>query len=427
MIILVVACGFILCFLITLFFSLAAKAFTSIDAIEFKHLCEKQLNKKDQDWWTENLNTIIGILSIIKTLLEFVFVFLLGFLLLKQLPLSPIGSLVSLLVLFIVFAGVVIYRLVTVNVYLDFYLHFISNMLRPFKKYLAFLVPLFKELALYASNLTNSLLKNYRHDPDVVEVMGSASDNLQGEPLPEDKKEMIYSIYDMGETIVREIMVPRVNMVCIDQNETIIKGLELINNTGHSRIPVYQDDIDHIVGLFYAKDILRYWQEHNENITIKELIRDVFFIPETKHISELLSEFQQQKNHIAVVVDEYGGTAGLITIEDILEEIVGEIRDEYDQENEKPIQFLEDGSVVCDAKVLIDDITDELGIDFPDREDYDTLGGFLFSQLEKIPSQGEVIHYRNWRFVISKSDERSIKKVKIIKAKRKNAKKKESS
>jgi putative hemolysin len=208
--------------------------------------------------------------------------------------------------------------------------------------------------------------------------------------LKEEEKEMIYSIFDLSDTVVREIMVPRIDMVAVEVNSPAREVLGKILEAGYSRVPVYQDSIDNVVGILYVKDLMGYWLAHNsEPPSIKELIRDVYHVPESKPVSDLLGELQLKRVHIAIVVDEYCGTAGLVTIEDILEENVGEIQDEHDAD-EFYLEKLSDNVYIFSARMDLDDVNDEMDIKLPTDEN-DTLGGLVYNSLGRIPQLGDVI------------------------------------
>lgn len=214
--------------------------------------------------------------------------------------------------------------------------------------------------------------------------------------IEEQEREMIHSIFEFGDLVAREIMVPRVDMVALDINADIQEAIELIVKHGHSRIPVYDGSPDRIMGLLYAKDLLQYIESGELfSKSLAELIRaDIFFVPGTKDLSSLLEEMQARKAHMAIVTDEYGGTAGLVTIEDILEEIVGEIQDEYDHPSSQLVVKNPDGSLTIDASLGLHDFDDEVGIKLPAPEGVETIGGLLYSVLGKIPSPNETIEVK---------------------------------
>ncbi len=231
--------------------------------------------------------------------------------------------------------------------------------------------------------------------------------------LEEEEREMIHSIFELGETQVKEVMIPRIDMTCVDSKHSPQQALDLIVKSGHSRIPVFKEKIDNIVGLLYAKDLLKPLKNGQSNFRILDLVREVFFVPEMKLVSELLKEFQTRRMHMAVVVDEYGGTAGLVTLEDILEEIVGEIRDEYDVE-EDLIKVLDERTAEVLAKINLHDLNEELGLELPDEE-FDTLGGFVYHLAGEVPEKGTKWSHQNVEFTVLEVRGQRIAKVKIAK------------
>lgn len=229
--------------------------------------------------------------------------------------------------------------------------------------------------------------------------------------LEQDEREMIHSIIDFGDTLVKDIMTPRVDFQAMPADLHLKEVFDEAINLGRSRIPVYQEDLDHVVGILYAKDLLKYDVE--DGSTLREIVRPPLFVPKTKKVNELLDTFKKEKNHLAIVVDEYGLTAGLVTIEDVLEEIVGDIQDEYDVD-EPHYELQEDGTILADAKIDLDDLTDVLEVDFPE-EDVETLGGFVSTLLGRVPEVGEQAVFMNLEFTIIDSDERRVKKIRIEK------------
>ena len=209
--------------------------------------------------------------------------------------------------------------------------------------------------------------------------------------IEDDEKEMIASIFEFGETLVREVMVPRIDVVAVPVDMPMRVALDIILKAGHSRIPVYSNSIDNVVGILYAKDLLRYLSDGRTDVPLDKILRSAYFIPESKKVDELLQELQQRKVHVAVVVDEYGGTAGLVTIEDLLEEIVGEIQDEYDVE-EPTVEEVSEHEYLFDARVDLDEVNKLVGVELP-AEGGDTLGGFIYSQLGKVPAVGDCIEF----------------------------------
>lgn len=234
--------------------------------------------------------------------------------------------------------------------------------------------------------------------------------------IEEEEKEMIHSIFEFGDTIVREVMVPRPDMVAVESRAKVTEVLDQIIKAGHSRIPVYQETIDNVVGLVYAKDLLIYLNRPKNGkaeAVLKKLMRPAYFVPETKRVSELLKEMQQKKTHMAIVLDEYGGTAGLVTIEDLLEEIVGEIFDEYDLE-EAMVEVLSADSYRIDGRAPMDEIRDLVGVDLPEFGG-DTIGGFVYNLVGHIPVPGELVEYNSLTFEVEKVVGRRISKIIVVK------------
>jgi CBS domain containing-hemolysin-like protein len=243
-------------------------------------------------------------------------------------------------------------------------------------------------------------------------VEGSAEQGL----LQDEEKEMIQSIFDFADTVVRKVMVPRIDMTCLAADTPIDQALAVILEEGHSRIPVYEDTVDTIVGIVHAKDLLQPLMVGGGARPLREVMRPPFFVPEGKKVGELLHEFKRSKNQLAIVVDEYGGTSGLVTIEDLLEEIVGDIQDEYDVE-EPDVVILDERTCILDARLPLEDVGDRLGIELP-TEEYDTLGGLVFGLLGRLPSEGDVVVYGPLDLVVEQTDGHRIQKVRAARVER---------
>lgn len=225
--------------------------------------------------------------------------------------------------------------------------------------------------------------------------------------LEEMEMEMIKGIVDFRDRTTVEIMVPRVDLIASDVDTSIYELKELIKKKGHSRIPIYEDTIDNIIGIIHAKELIDI--NDTEEVYLRNLLSDAYFVPETKKLNQLLLDFQREKNQVAIVVDEYGGVSGIVTIEDILEEIVGEIQDEYDDEEEMIKRFSE-GLYLINPKIDIGELNEELGVNLPD-EDYETLGGFIYDRLERVPRQGDKVIENDVELTVNKADERRILRV----------------
>jgi CBS domain containing-hemolysin-like protein len=214
----------------------------------------------------------------------------------------------------------------------------------------------------------------------------------------EKEQELMDSIIDFSDKIVREVMVPRIDMVCVEINADLSTVVERLKKAGHSRIPVYEEKIDNIRGLLYAKDLLALLSDSESGFQIRNILRDPYFVPEYKRIDELMREFQSKRIHMAIVVDEYGGTAGLVTLEDIMEEVFGEILDEYDKEA-LLVKKLEGDSYILDARLPIDDLNSLLGTDFAD-DDFESLGGMVYQLMGKIPRPNERTEFSGYSFTV---------------------------
>jgi CBS domain containing-hemolysin-like protein len=230
----------------------------------------------------------------------------------------------------------------------------------------------------------------------------------------EDESEMIRSIFSLGTTVVREIMIPRTDMACVSVEANIREVLNTIIACGHSRIPVYENTIDNIIGLLYAKDLLKCWGEDEELVSVRAIMRIPYFIPETKNLEQLLQEFKRKRVHLAIVIDEYGGTSGLITIEDLLEQIVGDIQDEYDRE-EVLFAVNSDGSITADARMPVEELEEYFSIQI-ERDKFDSVGGLIFHLTGKIPTSGDIIEGVGLNLTIIDADERKIKRVLVARS-----------
>ena len=240
-----------------------------------------------------------------------------------------------------------------------------------------------------------------------------AEEDEDGAELEDDERRMIRGIFDLDETPVHEIMTPRVDVDAIGEDATLVEVKARIIASGHSRIPVYRETIDHVVGVIYAKDLLDEARIEAAD-SLSQLQHQPVFIPETKNVGDLLAEFQASRNHFGVVLDEYGGTAGLVTFEDILEEIVGEIQDEYDTDEVQPVtQSLPDGFHVVDARLTMDEVNEALDVELPEGESYDTLAGYVAAQCGHIPRQGETGRTDMVEFEILEADPRRVVKLKV--------------
>ncbi|AWB10819.1 MAG TPA: HlyC/CorC family transporter [Thermodesulfobium narugense] len=266
-------------------------------------------------------------------------------------------------------------------------------------------------------------IKNIKGLPSITESELRYLVNVSEEEgvIEKEEKEMISGVFEFKDKVVREIMVPRIDMVCIKKGTTLSDTLEIIRNEGHSRYPVYDKDIDNIVGILYVKDILMNLGPSTDySKTIDSSLREAYFVPEGKNISELFRELQAKRLYMAIVVDEFGGTAGLLTVEDLVEEIVGEIRDEYDFDEEALVKDFNENSFIANGRLSLREFAAKVDFDFEDFIDgynEETLAGLLFALFGKIPKEGEKIIFKGIEFKILKVDGRRIKEVLVTKEK----------
>jgi CBS domain containing-hemolysin-like protein len=224
------------------------------------------------------------------------------------------------------------------------------------------------------------------------------------------ERKMIYSVFALGDTLAREIMVPRTDMLALEVQTPLPEAVDALLQAGHSRVPVYEESVDHTLGLLYAKDLLRAWRENQRPASIGELLRPAYFIPEAKKVDELLADMQSQRIHMAIVVDEYGGVAGLVTLEDIVEEVLGEIQDEYDQGEEAPYQEQADGSYLFLGRIDLEDFNEIMGANLS-REEADTLGGYIYHHLGRVPGVGDEVKTGDIILKVEQVTGRRIRKV----------------
>ena len=237
------------------------------------------------------------------------------------------------------------------------------------------------------------------------------NDIIEQKILNEEKKDMIQGVEDLSITSVKEVMVPRIDVVFISSDTPKDELVTKIIASGHSRFPVYTDSIDNVVGVLYVKDLLKTFAE-NQPVDLLKIIRKPYFVPESKRIDSLLREFKRHHLHIAMAIDEYGGISGIVTMEDIIEEIVGDIQDEFDKEREDIITINEN-VWLCDARVDLDDLNETINADFP-NEDFDSLGGFVFDLFGKVPVKYEKSSWNNYDFIVQDMEGHRINVIKVI-------------
>jgi putative hemolysin len=257
--------------------------------------------------------------------------------------------------------------------------------------------------------------KGIKEGPYVSEemILAIADTAAEEDVIEHQERTLIHSIIDFGDTVVSDVMVPRPDMVAVESHASISDVVDIAIAAGFSRVPVYAQGIDDIVGVVLVKDLMRSVREGHEESPVSDIMREAIFVPESKKVSSLMREMQATKQHLALVVDEYGGTAGLVTLEDVIEELVGEISDEYDTDEEAPEQ-LPDGTLVVPARMTLDEVNDLLGDSELPEGDWDTIGGLVYSQLGHIPTEGEEVESHGHRLVAEDVEGRRIGRVRIL-------------
>jgi putative hemolysin len=327
-----------------------------------------------------------------------------------------------LITLSIALASIIVGELVPKTLALTFADRFALTVARP----IAWLDRLLRPVVWFVSSTSNVLVRmlggkdrpqaGYLSTEELKMLVETGS---QQGGIEEDEKEMIHGVIELAEKQVHEVMVPRIGIRAVEVNDSIGQVLDVIVRAGHSRVPVFQENLDNIVGILYAKDLLPYLKRNGSEppqIEIRKLARPAVYVPETKRVDELLHEMQIAKRHIAIVVDEYGGTAGLITLEDVVEEIVGEIQDEYDTEETLVEALPQDGETAfrLDGRVSMDDLRDLFDLSDEEEEDeeaYDTVGGFVVHRTGSIPLPGTVVPFRDVTITVEAAEPRRVAKV----------------
>lgn len=290
---------------------------------------------------------------------------------------------------------------------------------RRMSRFIYVLFVLFKPFSKMIANSTLSLEERLPK-PDskmtTEDLMTMAEVSEQEGSIRSDEREIIENVIEFGSTAVREIMTSRTNIVAISTNDSLNDVLDLIRAKGLSRMPIYENDLDNIIGVIHSKDVLPYINSDIDRTTInwRTIARKALFIPSTKKLDDLLRDFQQEKTHIAIVVDEYGGTEGLVTLDDILEEIVGDISDEYDEVEKQLYTKFKSGVYIFDARIDLDDMEEILGLELKsDKDEFETLGGLVYYLTERIPNVGERVYYRNLELTIHSVENNRVKKLRV--------------
>lgn len=394
------------------FFSSAETAALSVNKVRLMNLAEEDGNKKAQLVLDllERQNKLISTLLVGNNIVNIAASALATKLAMDQWGDAGVGVATGIMTMLILVCGEVVPKNLAAS-------HATSWSLRtaPILKVLMTLLWPVVMILTWISDFVVKISKGAEEDPLITESELKLLVNAGQEEgfLDENETEMINSIFEFDETIVKEIMVPRIDMVAVNVEESVNAVIDLIIDAGHSRIPAYEGSVDNILGILYAKDILKNIERDFDQWKVKELIRPAYYIPENKKVNDLLTELRQKKVHMAIILDEYGGTAGLITIEDLIEEIIGDIQDEYDVEEDLVVAN-DDGSYTVDARALTDDLADELDIEIENEEsESETIGGLVFESLGGVPHVGDHVVLDRMDIVVTEVTGRRISKVKI--------------
>jgi CBS domain containing-hemolysin-like protein len=262
-------------------------------------------------------------------------------------------------------------------------------------------------------SLINSNEPNQEGTVTETELISMVEAGQEEGVLEQEEQKMIVSIFRLGDTLVREIMVPRIDVLALDVNTPIEEAMDALKRSGHSRVPVFKDSVDNILGLLYAKDLLGIWREGRREVFLSDHLRQAYFVPEAKKVDQLLAELQAKRIHMAIVVDEYGGVAGIVTLEDIVEEIVGEIRDEYDQAEELLFQAVSEDEYIFQGRIDLDDFNDIMGTELPNSE-ADTLSGLIYSRIGRVPTAGDNVLIKGLQLTVEQVSGQRIRKVRAL-------------
>lgn len=260
------------------------------------------------------------------------------------------------------------------------------------------------------SGVSLELNGNHTAEQEILEAVHEGEE--EGVVDPQERK-MIEAVMEQRSTTVGQIMTPRTEIVAVEAGASVGEIKAVIKEHGHSRLPIYEENLDNILGMLYVKDLLQFLDNLPDQFSLREIMRSCYFVPETKLLRDLFGELRTKKLHIAVVLDEYGGTLGVVTLEDLIEEIVGDIADEYEPPEPPMITQLERNVLEIDGRMNVDDLNDQYNLRLPENEDYETIGGFLFSSLGRIPEDAETFQYQNLKFTILQAGERKIDRVRL--------------
>lgn len=399
------------CIIFSGFFSSSETALTSLSELKVKHLLqEKGERAKDLELWLLHPNKVLNTILIGNNIVNILGSVVAAEVSNKIFGSSAIAIATGVMTFLVLIFGEIVPKtfakhnaeslaLFIIKILKIFYFFFypISFVLNKLVKII---------IKLSGGNVENSGPKITEDELEFLISVGEKEGVLENQ-----KKEMLHNIFEISETTAKEVMVPRTDLVAIKYGTDINEILNVLANTEYSRIPIYEGKMDNILGILHVKDLLKYVSKDVQQLDIKTILRKPYFVPSTKKIDDLLREFQVNRIHFAIVVDEYGGVDGIVTLEDILEEIVGEIRDEYDKDENDEIIQLDENTYEVDPRIDIDDFSEFFGLEIQDDLDFETLGGLIFDLSGRIPEIGDVFYVGNIEILIKEKDGRRIKKV----------------
>ncbi len=402
----------ILCILLSGIFSGSETTLTSLSELKVRHMIEENPRAKPLELWLNHPNKVLNTILIGNNIVNILASVLATDFTAKLVGDSNIAMVTGIMTIMVLFFGEI-----TPKTYAK---HNAERLAIPVIKLLKLPYFFFFPFSYGINRLVKLMIiisggnpERHKHKLTEDELEFYITESGKEGMLEDVKSQMLRNIFDISEIYVKEVMVPRTDMVAVEVSSEPKEYLDRILASEFSRIPVYEDSVDKIVGILYVKDLLKFVQEDGVNFDLKKVIRKPFFVPETKKIDAMMGEFQKSRNHMAVVIDEYGGVAGIVTLEDILEEIVGEIWDEYDTEEQEVTQLSED-SYIVDVRMDIDDFCDKFEIEKThEMDEYETVGGLVFDIAGKIPEVGEVYEFSDYSFKILNKFERRLDKVEL--------------
>lgn len=407
-----------LCLLLSAYFSASETALTSLSELKAKHLIQEIGEKgKRLELWLLHPNKVLYTLLIGNNIVNILSSVLATDWAYKTFKNSSIAMVTGVMTILVIFFGEIFpktyakhnaekFSIFTLYIVRIFYWAFypFSYTLNKVVKFL---------ILLFGGKVEHEGPKITEDELEFLISIGEKEGVLENQ-----KKEMLHNIFEISETYVKEIMVPLNDVTMIEISTPLEEIINIIAKTEYSRIPVYENDTDNVIGILYSKDIIKFVNKGLDKINIKNILKKAYFVPSTKRIDDLLREFQLKRIHLALVVDEYGSIDGLITLEDILEEIVGEIRDEYDKEEEEDIKQIGENQFIIKGRLNIDDFCEYFGIEKKESMDeYETISGLIFDIADKIPEIGEEYIYDGYKFIVVEKEGRKIQKIKLIKLK----------